>query len=92
MEQGVDNISQEIKKHIPNFVFVEEKIKKDPDQRNYIVSNKKIESKGFKPQYSVDDGIRELIQGFKSYKFRKYSTCNQIKSTTNYWNTTKNFW
>ena len=66
-------LCEEIKKHLPNFTFVEEKIKKDPDQRNYIVSNKKIESKGFKPQYSVDDGIRELIQGFKSYKFRKYS-------------------
>ena len=65
-------LCKKIQKYI-NYKIIIDEIEKDPDQRNYIVSNKKIENKGFKPQYSVDDGIRELIQGFKSYKFRKYS-------------------
>ena len=64
-------LCKKIQKFI-NYKIIIDEIEKDPDQRNYIVSNKN-ESKGFKPQYSVDDGIRELIQGFKSYKFRKYS-------------------
>ena len=37
----------------------------DPDKRNYVVSNEKIESTGWKPQYSIDDGITELIQAYK---------------------------
>ena len=37
----------------------------DPDKRNYVVTNEKIESTGWKPQYSIDDGITELIQAYK---------------------------
>jgi nucleoside-diphosphate-sugar epimerase len=62
----------EIKKYLPNFTFIEEKIKKDPDQRNYIVSNKKIESTGFFPMYKLSDGIEELIKGFAMLKNQNY--------------------
>jgi nucleoside-diphosphate-sugar epimerase len=65
-------LCQEIKKHIPNFVFVEEKIKKDPDQRNYIVSNKKIEGTGFLPSYTLSDGIKELIKGYTMLKNQSF--------------------
>ena len=41
---------------------------KDPDQRDYFVSNKKIEKKGFFPIYSIDDGIKELLIYFKNHK------------------------
>jgi len=61
-----------IKKQIPNFVFVEKKIGNDPDQRNYVVSNKKIEATGFKTKYSLDVGIGELIKGFQMIKNNKY--------------------
>ena len=37
----------------------------DPDKRNYIVSNEKVESLGWIPKYSLDDGIEELIRGYK---------------------------
>lgn len=61
-----------IKKQIQNFVFVDEKVGKDPDQRNYIVSNKKIEKTGFKTKYSLDEGITDLIKGYQMIKNNKY--------------------
>lgn len=53
-----------IKKHLPRFVYLESKIGEDPDKRDYIVSNEKIEKTGYTPAYSLDDGIRELIKGY----------------------------
>ena len=57
-------LCEHIKRQLPGFVFIEERIGKDPDQRNYIVSNEKIESAGFKPEFSLDRGIGELIKGY----------------------------
>ena len=56
-------LCQTIKKQLPNFIYVDEQIGKDPDQRNYIVSNQKIEATGFKTEFSLDRGIGELIKG-----------------------------
>lgn len=53
-----------IRKYIPDFHHVAAEFGKDPDQRNYIVSNKRIEATGFRPAVSLDDGIQELIKGF----------------------------
>ena len=50
-----------IKKQVPDFFITESEINKDPDQRNYIVLNKKLETLGWKCTYSLDDGIRELL-------------------------------
>ncbi len=57
-----------IAKQIPDFVYLEAPVGKDPDQRNYIVSNKKIESIGYKPSFSLESGIKELIKGFVMIK------------------------
>ena len=57
-------LCQIIKKNVPDFVYIDEPIGKDPDQRNYIVSNEKIEKTGFIPEVSIDDGVKELIKGF----------------------------
>jgi nucleoside-diphosphate-sugar epimerase len=62
-----------IASQIPGFVFLEEKLKTDPDQRNYIVSNAKIENTGFKPKVSIDTGILELIKGYTYIRDRSYS-------------------
>ncbi|MDO8516212.1 MAG: NAD(P)-dependent oxidoreductase [bacterium] len=66
-------LCEEIKKQLPDFVFVESAIGEDPDKRNYIISNEKIEATGFKPAVSIQDAIRELIKGYQIVKRNTYS-------------------
>jgi len=58
-------LANKIKQFVPDLVIVENNFKQDFDQRNYMVSNAKIESKGWKPQFTLEDGIQELIQGYQ---------------------------
>ncbi len=60
-------LCQEIKKIVPDFLFLEAPLGKDPDQRNYIVSNKKIEALGFSPGVSLQEGLNELVKGLKMF-------------------------
>lgn len=57
-------LCERIKSHLPNFVYVEAPIGEDPDKRDYIVSNAKIEGAGWAPAHSLDAGIVELIKGY----------------------------
>ena len=66
-------LCQEIKKQVPGFYFVEAEVGEDIDQRNYIVSNKKIEAAGFKLRISLKVGIAELI---KAYQILKHAVGN----------------
>lgn len=66
-------LCQIIQKQIPDFTFIDAPVGNDPDQRNYIVSNKKIESTGFKASTSLDVGITELIKGYEMLKNSRYS-------------------
>ena len=66
-------LCEEIKKQVPDFYFVEAKIGEDPDKRNYIVSNAKIEATGFKPDVSLQDGITELLKGFQIIRRSQFS-------------------
>lgn len=66
-------LCERIQAHLPSFVFIESAIGTDPDKRDYIVSNEKIERTGYRPAYSLDDGIRELIKGFAMIRNRRYS-------------------
>lgn len=61
-----------IRQHLPNFVFLEAPIGEDPDKRDYIVSNEKIERTGFQPAVNLDDGIRELIKGYRMIRNSVY--------------------
>jgi nucleoside-diphosphate-sugar epimerase len=65
-------LCERIKKHAPNFVYLEAPVGEDPDKRDYVVSNARIEQTGFKPAYSLDDGIRELIKGFRMIRNTVY--------------------
>ena len=66
-------LCEKIKQHLPNFVYLEAPIGEDPDKRDYIVSNEKILGTGFVPEYSLDDGICELIKGYTILNNSKYS-------------------
>jgi nucleoside-diphosphate-sugar epimerase len=61
-----------IKKHVPGFTIVEGEIKKDPDQRNYIVSNAKLEATGFEMMHDLDSGVEELLKGYRMIKNNIY--------------------
>ncbi|MBI3548545.1 MAG: NAD(P)-dependent oxidoreductase [Elusimicrobia bacterium] len=66
-------LCEQIRKHVPDFYFTEAKVGEDPDKRNYIVSNDKIEKTGYKPQTSLPDGIRELVKGYQVLKRNQYA-------------------
>jgi nucleoside-diphosphate-sugar epimerase len=57
-------LCRHIQQQLPEFVFMDAPLGKDPDQRNYIVSNAKLESTGFRTATSLDAGIAELIKGY----------------------------
>ena len=65
-------LCEKIHEHIPSFVFMEAPIGEDPDKRDYIVSNGKIEATGYMPQHSLDMGIRELIKGYRMIRNAQY--------------------
>jgi nucleoside-diphosphate-sugar epimerase len=66
-------LCHKIKRVIKSFKIVCNDYKKDIDKRNYRVSNKKLERTGFKNVYSLEDGIRELVQFYKIYKVENSS-------------------
>jgi len=65
-------LCERIKLQIPEFTYLEAAVGADPDKRDYIVSNAKIERTGFKPVFSLDDGIRELIKGYRMIRNTLY--------------------
>lgn len=58
-------LCEEIKAVTGDLIIVEEAFQKDPDQRNYVVSNAKLEATGWAPRISLKDGIIELTKGFR---------------------------
>jgi len=66
-------LCEEIKKQVPEFYFVESQIGEDPDKRDYVVSNEKIEKTGFKPDVSLKDGIEELVKGYQIIKRNQFA-------------------
>jgi nucleoside-diphosphate-sugar epimerase len=55
---------EKIKEYVPNFAITYSDFYEDPDKRDYVVSNAKIEATGWSPDWSLDDGIVELIKTY----------------------------
>ena len=62
-----------IKEHLPQFTYVEAPIGEDPDKRDYIVSNQRILGTGFRTEWDLNRGIRELIKAFTILRLSKYA-------------------
>lgn len=65
-------LCQHIQRQIPDFVVQDAAVGKDPDQRNYVVSNAKLESTGFRTAVSLDAGIAELVKGYTMLRNTRY--------------------
>jgi nucleoside-diphosphate-sugar epimerase len=65
-------LCERIKAHIPTFQCLEAPVGEDPDKRDYIVSNARIEATGYQPKYGLDKGIRELMKGYRMIHDRVY--------------------
>ena len=66
-------LAEKIKEYIPELAIISSEIGKDPDKRDYIVSNEKLERTGWKSKKSLDDGIIELIKCYNMLKVNQYS-------------------
>ena len=66
-------LCERIRAHVPQFVYLEAPIGEDPDKRDYIVSNEKLERTGWMPDWSLDDGIGELIRGYRMIRNSRYA-------------------
>ena len=62
-----------IHKYLPDFTYLVAEVGKDPDQRNYIVSNDRIESTGYRTMINLDAGVQELIKGYQVVRRNHYS-------------------
>ncbi|WP_203544721.1 NAD(P)-dependent oxidoreductase [Desulfovibrio sp. JC022] len=66
-------LAEKIKEHVPNFYIHSAAIGEDPDKRDYLVSNDKIEAVGWQPEHDLDMGIKELLKGYKILKPNQYA-------------------
>lgn len=58
-------LCEKIKDHVEEFEIVASEVSTDPDKRDYLVSNEKIESLGWQANFTLDHGIAELIRGYR---------------------------
>jgi len=67
------DLAEKIKEYVPELYIHSAEIGEDPDKRDYIVSNDKIESLGWHPDHTLDDGISELIKGYNIIRPNKFA-------------------
>jgi nucleoside-diphosphate-sugar epimerase len=61
-------LAEKVKEHLPSTVIISSEIGEDPDKRDYLVSNEKLESLGWHPLYTLDDGIKEICKVYDMVK------------------------
>ena len=69
----LETTEEKIKEYVPELYIHSAEIGEDPDKRDYMVSNEKIESLGWGPDYDLDYGIRELIKGYKIIRPNRFA-------------------
>jgi nucleoside-diphosphate-sugar epimerase len=66
-------LCEKIKQYVPELYIHSAAIGEDPDKRDYLVSNEKIESLGWKPDHNLDSGIQELLKGYRIIKPNQFA-------------------
>lgn len=66
-------LCERIARHVPGFVWLEAPVGEDPDKRDYIVSNEKLERTGWQPDVGLDAGIQELIKGYRMLRNGRFA-------------------
>jgi nucleoside-diphosphate-sugar epimerase len=66
-------LAEKIKEYIPKFFIHSAPVGEDPDKRDYLVSNEKLEGLGWKPNFDLDMGIKELLKAYKMLKVNAFS-------------------
>ncbi|MDP3027974.1 MAG: NAD(P)-dependent oxidoreductase [Deltaproteobacteria bacterium] len=66
-------LCEKVKEYVPDFYIHSAAVGEDPDKRDYLVSNEKIESLGWRPDRTLDMGIQELLKGYKILKPNKFA-------------------
>ena len=66
-------LAEQIKDHIPRLYIHSAKIGEDPDKRDYLVSNAKLEATGWRADVSLDEGIEELLRAFEMMRVNRFA-------------------
>ena len=66
-------LCEKIKEYVPDFVILSAPVGEDPDKRDYMVSNEKIEALGWRPGHSLDDGIQELLKAYNIIQANRFA-------------------
>lgn len=60
-----EELARKVKEYVPHFYFHFAPVGTDPDRRNYVVSNQRLRKAGFEARRSLDEGIQELLKGYR---------------------------
>ena len=66
-------LCETIRRYVPDLYIHSAEIGEDPDKRDYLVSNEKIEALGWKPEHSLDSGIQELLKGYRIIRPNRFA-------------------
>jgi nucleoside-diphosphate-sugar epimerase len=66
-------LCERIARQVPGFAYLEAPVGEDPDKRDYVVSNAKLERTGWRPDHGLDAGIGELVRGYRMLRNGRFS-------------------
>lgn len=70
-----EELARKVQEQVPNFLIHFAAVGSDPDKRNYVVSNQRLREAGFEAKRSLEDGIRELLKGYRMMKKTAFGNC-----------------